>query len=413
MSLAISEIINPNRVPREPFGLKAESSLNRITFNPSSANPGETISIYIPKLSDNVVIVPGSVKLLFNLKVGGHANNTLVNNVGRNLVSQLKVSFGGETLQTTERYDLFQTYHDLFLEDREDRLKQGISSENMRKLRTNAGDKSTTDAKEVTLPTIHNEKYVIPLDHTVLSDHGALYPKALPHPLLFEITIPKVDQIVNHDKKEKEKTPPTYKLTNIELEYRCIMSEDLSSEAMTSYKVGKGFYYENVILHKTFPISKPNDSIINEHVNLPRKSMTGILCLFEKDYKEGERDSEKFVNPDIKSININIDGMPNRLFSKGMVPSDFWESIKRRMGGSGKVKEEDFYTDKFALWIDLRTFSDNGIHGGGLHINTTRDGVKLEIKRKAGGTGNIKCHMFVVADAFMEIMNTELKSILY
>ena len=107
MSQAISEIINPYRVPIEPFGLKAESSLNRITFNPSSANPGETITINIPKLSDNVVIVPGSVKLLFNLKVGGHANNTLVNNVGRNLVCQLKVSFGSETLQTTERYDLF------------------------------------------------------------------------------------------------------------------------------------------------------------------------------------------------------------------------------------------------------------------------------------------------------------------
>ena len=413
MSQAISEIINPNRVPREPFGLKAESSLNRITFNPSSANPGETITINIPKLSDNVVIVPGSVKLLFNLKVGSHANNTLVNNVGRNLVCQLKVSFGSETLQTTERYDLFQTYHDLFIDDREDRLKQGISSENMRKLRTNAGDKSTTDAKEVTLATIHNEKYAIPLDHTVLSDHGAFYPKALPHPLLFEITLPKVDQIVNHDKAEEKKTPPTYKLTNIELEYRCITSEDLSREAASSYQIGKGFYYENVIHHKSFPISKPNDSIINEHVNIPRRSMTGILCLFEEDYDTGKRDSEKFVNPDIKSININIDGMPNQLFSKGMVPTDFWEAIKRRMGQKGTLKEEDFYVDKFALWIDLRTFPDNGIHGGGLHVNNTRDGVKLEIKRKTGGTGNITCHMFVVADALMEIMNTELKSILY
>ena len=414
MSQAISEIINPNRVPREPFGLKAESSLNRITFNPSSANPGETITIEIPKLTDNVVIVPGSVKLLFDLKVGGHANNTLVNNVGRNLVCQLKVSFGVETLQTTERYDLFQTYHDLFLDDREDRLKQGISSENMRKLRTNAGDKSTSNAKEVALAAIHNTKYVIPLDHPVLSDHGAFYPKALPHPLVFEITIPKVDQIVNHDKAEEKKTPPTYKLTNIELEYRCINSEDLSHEAASSYQVGKGFLYENIILHKSFPISKPNDSIINEHVNLPRRSMTGILCLFEEDYDEGKRDSEKFVNPDIKSININIDGMPNRLFSKGMVPTDFWESIKRRMGSKGKLKEEDFYSgDKFGLWIDLRTFSDNGIHGGGLHVNNTRDGVKLEIKRKTGGSGNITCYMFVVADALMEIMNTELKSILY
>ena len=413
MSHAISEIINPNRVPREPFGLKAESSLNRITLNPSSAEPGSTLYINIPKLTDNVVIVPGSVNLLFDLKVGGHANNTLVNNVGRNLVCQLKVSFGGEKLQEKERYDLFQTYHDLFLDDRDDRLRQGISSENMRKLRTNAGDKVTSDPKEITLAAIHNTKYAIPLDHPILSDHGALYPKALPHPLMFEITLPKIDNIVNHDMKEKEKTPPTYKITNLELEYRMISRDDLSREAMTTYQVGKGFFYENVILHKTFPISKPNDSIINEHVNLPRRSMTGVLLLFENDYKDGERDSEKFVNPDIKSVNINIDGMPNQLYSKGMIPSDFWESIKRRMGGSGKVKEEDFYADKCALWIDLRTFSDNGIHGGGLHVNNTRDGVKLEIKRKTGGTGNVNCDMFVVADALMEIMNTELKSIMY
>ena len=343
MSYAVSEKINPNRVPREPFGLKAESSLNRITFNPSSAEPGKEINVTIPKLTDNVVIVPGSVYLLFDLIVGGHANNTIVNNVGRNLVEQLKVSFGGETLQSTRRYDLFQTYHDLFLDDRDDRLKQGISSENMRKLRTNAGDKDTSNAKEVFLASIHNTKYRIPIDHPILSDHGAFHPRALTSDLKFEITLPKVDQIVNHDKTEAKKTPPTYKLTNIELEYSIISSDELSSEVISSYQVGKGFYYENVLHYESFTISKPNDSVINKHINTSRRSMTGILCLFEKDYDEGKRDSEKFVNPDIKSININIYGMPNQLYSKGMVPSDFWEAIKRRMGPKVKVKEEDFY----------------------------------------------------------------------
>ena len=99
MSQAISEKINPNRIPLEPFGLKAESSLNRITLNPSSASPGETLYINIPKLAENVVIVPGSVNILFDLTVIGHANKTIVNNVGRNLVTRLKVMFGGETLQ--------------------------------------------------------------------------------------------------------------------------------------------------------------------------------------------------------------------------------------------------------------------------------------------------------------------------
>ena len=87
---------------------------------------------------------------------------------------------------------------------------------------------------------------------------------------------------------------------------------------------------------------------------------------------------------------------------------------KKRMGGSGSLKESDFYTgNNNALWIDLRTFPDNEIHGGGFTLNTVRDGVKLEIKRKVGGSGNIPCYMYVVADALMEVMNSNLKSILY
>ena len=412
MSQAISEEINPNRIPLEPLGLKAESSLNRITLNPSSANPEETLYINIPQLSQNVVIVPGSVSLLFDLTVEGHANNTLVNNVGSNLVSRLRVLFGGETLQDTQRYDLFQTYHDLYLtaEDRQNGIKQGISSENMRKLRTNAGDKVTSgNDKEVALAAVYNTKYRIPLNHPILSKHGAFYPKALPHSLIFEITLASVSDIVVYSDKTKT---PTYKIENLELEYACISSEYLASEAQSAYQVGKVFFYENVLLHKTFTISKPNDSYINEYINIPRRSMKGILCLFTERYVGGARDSEKFVNPNITSIDINVDGMPNRIYSKGMKPSDFWDSVMKRFGKEG-VKLNDFYVDKFALWIDLRTHPDNSIHGGGMALNNTRDGVKLEMKRKVGGTGNITCHMFVVADALMEIMNSNLRSIMY
>ena len=37
--------------------------------------------------------------------------------------------------------------------------------------------------------------------------------------------------------------------------------------------------------------------------------MTGILLLFTENPTAGDRDSEKFVNPDIKSVQINIDGV--------------------------------------------------------------------------------------------------------
>ena len=108
----ISEYLDPSRFPRMAFGLKANSTLNRITLTPSNANPGETLYIEIPKLSENMVIVPGSVFLLFNLTLSGHENNTVVNNISRSLVKRQRVVFGGESLQDTMNYDLFQTYHE-------------------------------------------------------------------------------------------------------------------------------------------------------------------------------------------------------------------------------------------------------------------------------------------------------------
>ena len=284
----VSEKLNPNRSQRESFGLKAESTLSRIKLNPSSTNPGETYYLNIPKLSENKVLVPGNVYLRFDLNVQDHANNTLVNNVARNLVSGLKVTFGGETLQDTARYDLLKTYEDLFT-DREDKLSQGISSENMRKIRTNAGDKDTSKAKEVTLAAIHNTKNCIPFDHSILNDHGVLHPRALSHALCFELTFAPVENVIVFSDQTK---PPNYKITNLELEYQCLQSEYLAKQAAGEYQVGRRFLYENVILHKTFNISKATDSVINEHVNIPRRSMTGILCLFTENFVAGTRDSE-------------------------------------------------------------------------------------------------------------------------
>ena len=173
--IAVCEKLNPNRAARKPFGINARSTLNRITFTPSEASPNETLYVDIPNLAENIVLVPGSAYLTFDLNVTGHANNTLVNNVGRNLVKRQRVLFGGEVLQDTLDYDLFQTYHDLFLskEARDDMLRYGVSNVNTRKLRTDAGDKDdSTDSKEVAVAVLYGTKYCIPLDHPILLNRG-------------------------------------------------------------------------------------------------------------------------------------------------------------------------------------------------------------------------------------------------
>ena len=86
----VQENLRPTRSEKTLGALKAERAVKRITFERTEANPQETLYVSVPKLNENEVIVPGSLALCFNIDLsGGHANNFLVDNVGRALVDKL------------------------------------------------------------------------------------------------------------------------------------------------------------------------------------------------------------------------------------------------------------------------------------------------------------------------------------
>ena len=121
--------------------------MKRITFDRTEANPEETLYVSVPKLNGNEVIVPGSLVLRFNIDLsGGHANNFLVDNVGRALVDELVVKYSGTILQDTVGCDIYKIFEDLFLsqEERDNMLQDGIQGEDLNKIRSNAGDKKTS-----------------------------------------------------------------------------------------------------------------------------------------------------------------------------------------------------------------------------------------------------------------------------
>ena len=204
--------------------MKATLAVKRITFDRSEANPGETLNVHVPKLINNEVLVPGSLALRFNIDFsGGHANNFLVQNVSRALVSKMVVKFAGTILQDTVGYDIFKIYEDLFLsqEQRDNMLLEGIQNEDLNRIRCNAGDKKTSGVEtEKNLSEIYGTKYRIRLDHEILTDHGVFYPHALYNDLLFEVTLAEVSHVV----KGSDTTKLKYKLTNIQLEYEMIRS---------------------------------------------------------------------------------------------------------------------------------------------------------------------------------------------
>jgi len=300
----VPDTLLPTRTRKTLQAMKAPRAVKRITFNKSEANPGETLYVHVPKLNENEVLVPGSLALRFDIDLsGGHANNFLVQNVTRALVNKMDVKFGTTILQQTNGYSIFKIYEDLFLsqEHRDNMLLEGIQSEDLCKIRSNAGDKKISGVEtEKKLNEIYGTKYCIRLDNEILTDHGVFYPQALYNDLVFEATLSPASEIV----KGSDPTKLKYKLTNIQLEYEMIHSDMLAEEARSAYSNGKEFVYDHVHLDSIPSFQRGSDTRLNIKVNAQRRSMKAILLLFVEPYSAGARDSEKYVFPDLTKVEV-------------------------------------------------------------------------------------------------------------
>jgi len=76
-----------------------------------------------------------------------------------------------------------------------------------------------------------------------------------------------------------------------------------------------------------------------------------------------------------------------------------------------------FYTgDRFGLVIDMRTMADQSMHSSGTCIVNSTDGVQLEIERKKSeqkDAGNVKYHIFVIADSQLNLMGSQVEDVQY
>ena len=413
--MAVPPSLLPSHSEKVLGAMKAERTVKRITLNPTSANPGETLYVSVPKLAVNEVIVPGSLALVFdiNLKVtGAHANNYLVQNVSRALVDKFVLRFAATTVQETASYGIYKTFEDLFRsrDERENMLREGIQSTDLNKIRSGAGDKKTSGVdEENALNAVYGTKYRINLDHPILTDHGVLYPQALYNDLVFELTLAAAHEVV----KGPDGTKLGYKLENIQMEYEVIRSKKLADEAMSTYQSGKEFAYDRFMREKVVPITRGSDTRLNLRVNPQRKSLKGILLLFINPFTAGARDTEQYFNPDITNVTVTVNGVPNRVCNEGLNGSDMWQELTRHFkpstnGRPNMTLAKYLTANKFGLWVDLRSMADTTMHGNGQRLVNTQDGVQLEFVRKASGSGTTNCHIFTVSDSQLNIMEQQL-----
>jgi len=102
--------------------------------------------------------------------------------------------------------------------------------------------------------------------------------------------------------------------------------------------------------------------------------------------------------------------------NNGVEGKDMWEEAQRffvkQKNKTEHMNATKFYTgDNFGLVIDMRSMADQEMHGSGKRLVNSTGGVQLEIERKAEGSGNVNCHVFVIADSQFNIIDRQFESV--
>ncbi|KAK3745424.1 hypothetical protein QZH41_010245 [Actinostola sp. cb2023] len=340
------------------FGLKGKRVTQRVTFNPSTARPGETLYISVP-------ILPT---------------------------------------------DLPELYTDLWRskEEQANLVEQGIQSAEVSKHWSTAGDKNNA-AGDIALAKAF-PKYRIPLDGLgaleIFRTHGALPTKDLPE-IRIEVTLaPAADVIVSSDIAKVGE----YLLENIVLEYQTIEPDVRSTILAPPNRL----VFNYITHHATITFDRATQTVLSDAIQIQRRSFVGILGLFVTPHTVGTRDTGAFQDPGISKVEFDIDGQSNVLYQHGMLPSDLWVSAQSgaewllgEEAGGRTHRPAGFFPNKFMMFIDLRAARDALVHGDGRNSMGPGRNIQYRIHR-SGGTGNCALHLYILSEGAFELEQDEL-----
>ena len=302
--MEVGDKLNPQRSYRKGFALKGLRQHIIKTNNPSTIGPGELLTVRFPDLKENQVIIPSTTKLTFNITLAGtDANRTLVENLGRNIIRNLVVKLEGNEIISIDDYDVLYSYYDCWktVTERRNAIFQGIieadgQTENAIKHRINAGNKADV-ANDITLASIYDNRFCIPLDFEILETSLPLYQYGLGSRLTYELTFADYSDVIKSTDSDT-----TYTISNISLEFDTITNASLASQIRTEY-MKSSILYDRILRARIIPLNK-SDTSFSVDINSPSKSLKGVLLIFtqERSATKFARDTEEFYNPKITSL---------------------------------------------------------------------------------------------------------------
>ena len=306
-------------------------------------------------------------------------------------------------------FHIFACYRDLWKtkSEKKNAIQQGIISTDSctlgcMKLRLNAGDKCTTPPpQDKAIADTYRNKFIIPLDFEMLESAMPCYQAGLRNRLCYEITTNYYSRVINSSK-----------ITDTSLEYEIVTQPNLTRHISNEYQ-SMVLLYDRILRHKQIPVNK-KDTSWNWTFNTPRKSLKGILVLFEEE-KSFVRDKSKFYNPKIQKVSLIVKGKPNQPYAQGMRPFEQYDKIckyftegKRKDNNANEVQKQlqlydlsvgEHLVNKYALWLDFRMIDENLLHRMGRRIENASEGIVLQIEKKAELAGALNAYIYLIMDA--------------
>ena len=230
---------------------KGDRTRHVITLNPNKASPGEELYVDIPRLKESSCLVPGSLHLIYDMKITGTKTH-FMNNLSKLLQKRLQIRLAGETVYDCSE-SLFSTYNDLWLTNSErlEKVEYGLANQNLRKLMSGDDSGATTgDSQKVSDALMYNifsNKQRMCLDY-IIQNHGLYTPFGMNNNFRYIITLPLASETLIAQNAE---TLGNYSLDNLELEYETIDNLDLANKVSSTYAVGRSLSYEHLTLMKT------------------------------------------------------------------------------------------------------------------------------------------------------------------
>ena len=412
--------INPDRSNRVMNGLKAKRQHVRLTHNPSSIEPKQKLIVRFPNLGAEDVIIPGSFYISGKLNITSTKDKAryIVNNIGRKLIKTLNIKFEGNEVLSIDNYDVLKGYFDLFLSKHEKakRVYQGIQSINGLKLRVESKDAAGTP-NETAINTTLGNRFKIPIDFELLKDIGPYYQSGIGDKLELELTFNEPSAVIlgsTDTLAAAADSDYSYTLTDIRTEWDQINDDGLAKAMLSQYKM-LALPFTRYHFKQTMSIKK-TDSIINLSLNVLSKSLTHVLILVvDPDDRKKYAHKETFKNLDITKATVTIEGSPNQLFSSGMLKEDTWGEIEKLFPGEHEVTLGEFLTTKHAFCLDLRPSIDQRLHGSGIRLANTAEGMTIGIERTpaSSGDGTLNLMIFLIQDAQLNIQDGRFHSIEY